>query len=82
MVSAGAAERYDSDYLQKMLPADGSVALRNVTDARGCFVLAGPRSRDVLAKLTDAAARQRVVSLADRRRPSKSGSRPTCTRCA
>ncbi len=53
MVSAGAAERYDSDYLRKKLPADGSVELRNVTTSRGCFVLAGPRSRDVLAKLTD-----------------------------
>ena len=31
VVSAGAAERYDSDYLQQMLPADGSVALRNIT---------------------------------------------------
>ena len=55
VVSAGAAERYDSDYLQKMLPADGSVVLRNITTARGCFVLAGPRSREVLAKLTDLA---------------------------
>ncbi len=55
VVSAGAAERYDSDYLQKMLPGDGSVTLRNVTTARGCFVLAGPRSREVLAKLTDLA---------------------------
>ena len=53
VVSAGAAERYDGDYLQKMLPADGSVVLRNITTARGCFVLAGPRSREVLAKLTD-----------------------------
>ena len=53
VVSAGAAERYDGDYLQKMLPADGSVVLRNITTSRGCFVLAGPRSRDVLAKLTD-----------------------------
>ena len=53
VVSAGAAERYDSDYLQKRLPTDGSVQLRNITGARGCFVLAGPRSRDVMAKLTD-----------------------------
>jgi len=53
VVSAGAAERYDTDYLQKMLPADGSVGLRNVTTSRGCFVLAGPRSREVLAKMTD-----------------------------
>ena len=53
VVSAGAAERYDSDLLAKRLPRDGSVSLQNITTARGCFVLAGPRSRDVLAKLTD-----------------------------
>jgi dimethylglycine dehydrogenase len=53
VVSAGAAERYDSDFLQKRLPADGSVSLRNITGARGCFVIAGPRARDVMAKLTD-----------------------------
>jgi dimethylglycine dehydrogenase len=54
VVSAGAAERYDSDYLQRHLPRDGSVGLRNITGARGCFVVAGPRSRDVIARLTDA----------------------------
>ncbi|MGB8328089.1 MAG: FAD-dependent oxidoreductase [Steroidobacteraceae bacterium] len=54
VVSAGAAERYDSDYLQRHVPRDGSVALRNITGARGCFVVAGPRSRDVIARLTDA----------------------------
>jgi dimethylglycine dehydrogenase len=53
VVSAGAAERYDGDYLSKALPADGSVSLRNITNARGCFVLAGPKSREVLAQLTD-----------------------------
>jgi dimethylglycine dehydrogenase len=54
VVSAGAAERYDSDYLLEHLPQDGSVSLRNITMSRGCFVVAGPRSRDVLAKLVDA----------------------------
>jgi dimethylglycine dehydrogenase len=53
LVSAGAAERYDTDLLGKRLPADGSVRLSNITTSRGCFVVAGPRSRDVLAKLTD-----------------------------
>ncbi|MBV9695515.1 MAG: FAD-dependent oxidoreductase [Gammaproteobacteria bacterium] len=53
VVSAGAAERYDGDYLQQTLPRDGSVQLRNITSARGCFVLAGPKSRAVLAQLTD-----------------------------
>jgi dimethylglycine dehydrogenase len=54
VVSAGAAERYDGDYLQRLLPTDGTVALRNITTSRGCFVVAGPRSREVLARLTDA----------------------------
>jgi len=53
VVSAGAAERYDGDYLSKALPRDGSVALRNITNTRGCFVLAGPKSRAVLTQLTD-----------------------------
>ncbi len=53
LVSAGAAERYDTDLLHKRLPGDGSVRLSNITTSRGCFVVAGPRSREVLAKLTD-----------------------------
>jgi len=53
LVSAGAAERYDSDFLFKALPGDGSVSLRNITTSRGTFVVAGPRARDVLARLTD-----------------------------
>jgi dimethylglycine dehydrogenase len=53
VVSAGAAERYDSDYLRSTLPPAG-VTLRNITSSRGCFVLAGPRSRDVLSQLVDA----------------------------
>lgn len=54
VVSAGAAERFDGDYLQKMLPADGSVQLRNITTSRGCFVVAGPKSREVLQPLCEA----------------------------
>src|ERR1700741_4257958 len=34
VVSAGAAERYDSDYLLQALPADGSVGLRNINASR------------------------------------------------
>ena len=53
LVSAGAMERHDSDILGKLLPGDGSVSLRNVTTQNGVFVLAGPRSRELLQKLTD-----------------------------
>ena len=54
LVSAGALERHDYDYLQKALPTDGSVRLEKVTTQYGVFVVAGPRSRDLLSKLTRA----------------------------
>ncbi len=54
LVSAGALERHDHDYLKKAMPQDGSVSFERLTTAMGVLVLAGPRSRDVLKKLTDA----------------------------
>ena len=54
LVSAGALERHDYDYLIKALPVDGSVRLEKITTANGVLVLAGPRSRDLLQRLTDA----------------------------
>jgi dimethylglycine dehydrogenase len=54
VVSAAAAEAHDHDVLWRALPRDGSVTLRDVTLDGGVLVLAGPRARDVLHKLTDA----------------------------
>ena len=54
VVSAAAANAHDRDVLWRALPADGSVTLRDVTLDRGVLVLAGPKARDVLRKLTDA----------------------------
>ncbi len=54
LVSAGAYERHDYDYLQKQLPQDGSVTLQKVTTQYGVLVVAGPHSRDLLQKLSDA----------------------------
>ncbi|MFQ5955750.1 MAG: FAD-dependent oxidoreductase, partial [Kiloniellales bacterium] len=54
LVSSGAAERYDWDYLSKHLPEDGSVRLQNLTTSHAVLVLAGPKSREVLQKVTDA----------------------------
>ncbi len=54
LVSAGAFERHDHDCLQKLLPNDGSVKFESWTERLGVLVLAGPKSRDVLQKLTDA----------------------------
>ncbi|MBC8130521.1 MAG: GcvT family protein [Rhizobiaceae bacterium] len=52
LVSAGGYERIDHDNLMRLLPDDGSVTLRPLTEAMGVLVLAGPKSREVLAKLT------------------------------
>ncbi|MCP3991365.1 MAG: aminomethyl transferase family protein, partial [Actinomycetia bacterium] len=54
LVSAAAAESHDLDWMQKLMPQDGSVTIDNVTYRYGALVLSGPRSRDVLAKLADA----------------------------
>jgi len=53
LVSAGAFERHDHDCLARALPADGSVRMRPVTSQYGVLVVAGPKSRQVLQKLTD-----------------------------
>jgi dimethylglycine dehydrogenase len=53
LISAGALETHDFDSLEKLLPADNSVRIDKVTTQRGVLVLAGPRSREVLAKVAD-----------------------------
>ena len=52
LVSAGAAQRLDHDWIKKHMPDDNSVIFTNLTNSMGVLVLAGPRSRDLLQKLT------------------------------
>src|SRR5690606_19199520 len=52
MVSAGGLEAHDHDLLMRLAPTDGSVQLQPITQKYGVLVLAGPKSRDVLKKLT------------------------------
>ena len=54
LVSAGALQRLDHDYLQKHMPRDGSVQFTQLTGAHGVLVLAGPRARQLLERVTDA----------------------------
>lgn len=54
LVGPGAGHDYDYDFLQKTLPRDGSVFLKDVTTQFGVLVLAGPDARKVLEKLADA----------------------------
>jgi len=53
VVSAAATEEHDHAWLDAHLPEDGSVRLDNVTGRYGVLTLAGPRSRDLLAAVTD-----------------------------
>ena len=53
LVSSGAAERFDGDYLTKNLPDDGSVRIENLTSSHGTLVIAGPNSRAVLSRITE-----------------------------
>jgi len=54
LVSAGAAQRLDHDWIKKHMPDDGSVRFDNLTNSIGVLVLAGPKSRDIMQKLTRA----------------------------
>jgi dimethylglycine dehydrogenase len=53
LISAAGFETRDFDTLEKLLPADGGVRIDKVTTQQGVLVLAGPRSREVLAKAAD-----------------------------
>ena len=53
VLSAAGAELRDLDHLLQGRKEGEQVEIENVTDNRGVLVLAGPRSRDVLAKITD-----------------------------
>ncbi|CAN7364537.1 FAD-dependent oxidoreductase [Mesorhizobium amorphae] len=53
LISTPRAERWNFDDLSKLLPKDGSVQLRNVTNERGCFTIVGPKARELLQGLTE-----------------------------
>ena len=52
LVSGAGLESHDHDLLMKLAPSDGSVTLRPLTMEMGVLVVAGPKSRDLLKKLT------------------------------
>ncbi|MBT4016855.1 MAG: FAD-dependent oxidoreductase [Alphaproteobacteria bacterium] len=54
LVSAGALQRLDHDVLGKVLPTDGSVQFENLTNSFGVFALAGPNSRELLQRVSQA----------------------------
>ena len=50
--SAAAAEWHDRDWFHRHMPTDGSVTLTNLTASHTILVLAGPKARDLLARVT------------------------------
>ena len=54
LVSAGAFQRLDHDWIQRHMPDDGSVRFENVTNRYGVLVVAGPRSREILSRVSSA----------------------------
>ena len=54
LVSAGAFQRLDHDYLLKYMPRDGSVQFTPLTGAVGVLVVAGPKARKLLSRVTRA----------------------------
>jgi dimethylglycine dehydrogenase len=54
LVSAGAWQRLDHDWLQRHMPQGGSVRFDNLTDAIGVLVVAGPRARALMQRVSDA----------------------------
>jgi dimethylglycine dehydrogenase len=54
LVSAGALQRLDHDYLQKHMPRDGSVQFEQLSGAIGVLVVAGPKSRQLMQRVSTA----------------------------
>ena len=54
LVSAGASQRLDHDWLRRWMPTDGSVRFEDLTAAMGVLVVAGPKCRELLRRVCDA----------------------------
>jgi len=54
LVSAGALQRLDHDYLQKLMPKNGTVQFTQLTGGTGVLVIAGPKSRQLLQRVSRA----------------------------
>ncbi len=53
LVSAGALQRLDHDWIWRHMPRDGSVQFENLTSAMGVLVVAGPKSRQLLQRVCE-----------------------------
>jgi dimethylglycine dehydrogenase len=54
LITAATAQWHDFEWLQKHLPKDAAFTLDDVTESFTCQILSGPKSRDILAEVSDA----------------------------
>jgi dimethylglycine dehydrogenase len=52
VVSAGALQSVDHDWMRKHMPDDGSVQFTNITNAMGVLIVAGPNSRKLMERVS------------------------------
>jgi len=50
-VTASVGKRHDQHWMMLNLSDDGSVLMEDLTYKQGCFIIAGPKTRDLLAKV-------------------------------
>ena len=48
LVSAGAFQRLDHDWIHKWMPKDGTVQYENLTNSMGVLVISGPKARQLM----------------------------------
>jgi dimethylglycine dehydrogenase len=80
VVSAAATETHDLAWIERHLPADGSVQVDNVTARDGVLTLAGPRSRELLQRLTVEDLSREVFPFFRARHVEIGGQRVLCLR--
>jgi dimethylglycine dehydrogenase len=51
-VSAGGFQRLDHDWVKKHLPTDGSVRFDHLTNAMGVLIVAGPKARELMKRVS------------------------------
>ena len=53
LVSAGANLRLDHDWIKKWMPTDGSVIFEDLTNSTGVLVVAGPKARQLMERVSN-----------------------------
>jgi dimethylglycine dehydrogenase len=80
VVSAAATETHDLAWIERHLPDDGSVRVDNVTARYGVLTLAGPRSRELLQRVTREAVSREAFPFFRARHLEVGGQRILCLR--